>query len=413
MNLIYLDSNATCPPSGTHLESLFKKLRACSGNPSSPHAIGREASVAVTIARRALAKAMEVDVAEIVFVSGGTEADNLGTVGVLNYNLTLQNDIQHAITSTVEHPAIRESLVYLNKSKEIELTHVQVDSKGFISLTTLIASLQPNTTLVTIMAANNEIGSIQPTKKFGDFLHFMRWGIARSDHDKLEFENLALHLQPNVTAEVLKKLHFHVDAVQAFGKIKNDLWFSAGIDSCALSGHKLGALQGIGALFLRRGRKYKPFILGGAQEKSRRAGTENIPGIVSFGLIAAEICSEVWWQKNSAMEQLKNYFYKNLYGLPGIEMNSSLENSLPNTVNFSLRKKKLKAEDLLVELDMQGVCASTGSACSSGANLPSHVILALGKSTEDAKNALRFSLSHSNTYAEIDQTISFIKKYLM
>ncbi|KAB8040948.1 aminotransferase class V-fold PLP-dependent enzyme [Silvanigrella paludirubra] len=412
MKTIYLDHNATSPPNKEHLSELFNKLTVCLGNPSSPHAQGREASVALTEARRFVANALGVDIAEIIFVSGGSEADNLGTVGVLKQNdVPLKN--QHVITSSSEHPAIREPLENLKNTEGLKLTLLPLENAGYVSLEDFIKNLTSETTLVTLMAANNEIGTIQPVKKIGDYLHYKRWGILVNPNDKEEFDELSLkYLNPDISKETLQKIHFHVDGVQAFGKLNSNEWISPGTDSCAISAHKLGALQGIGVLFLRRGRKFKPFILGGAQEKNRRAGTENLPGIVSLGLIARDLYTPEANIKRKNMDNLRRKLFEGIQKLPHIEMNSPFENVIPNTVNFSVVGKGFKGEDLLVELDMQGVCASSGSACSSGANLPSKVILALGKTPELAKNAIRLSLSTNTTEEEIEMTLNLLKKYL-
>ncbi|KAB8033720.1 cysteine desulfurase family protein [Fluviispira multicolorata] len=412
MNTIYLDHNATSPPSKEHLSLLFTKISQCSGNPSSPHSVGRSASVAITEARRTIAQALGVDVAEILFVSGGSEADNLGITGVLRQtNIPLKE--QHTVSTTIEHPAVREPLEYLNKSEGLNITWVKANEEGFVSLIDILKSINKNTTLITIMAANSEIGSIQSTKKLGDFLHFKRWGVLANPSDKNEFEELGQNLSEEVSNEILKKMHFHVDGVQAFGKLKIEEWFSPGVDSCAISAHKLGALQGIGALFLRRGRKFKPFILGGAQEKNRRAGTENLPGIVSFGLVTQELLSENWWEKIKQMDEFRNYLFQEISKISSVTLNSPQKNVLPNTINFSINEKGLRGEDLLVELDIKGICASSGSACSSGANLPSHVILALGKSIELAKNAVRISLSRNTTKDEIELALKSLRSYLI
>ena len=243
-------------------------------------------------------------------------------------------------------------------------------------------------------------------------MHYKRWGVALNQDIKNEFDELSLLLNAEVTVESLKKLHFHVDGVQIFGKVESQNWLSAGIDSCSISGHKLGSLQGIGALFLRRGRKFKPFILGGAQEKNRRAGTENLPGIISFGLIAQKLFTPEWSEQVAKMDFLRRKLFTGIRNLENVILNSPLENVIPNTINFSVIGKGFKGEDLLVELDMQGICASSGSACSSGANLPSKVILALGNSVEIAKNAIRISIGASTTEEEINTTLSFLNKYL-
>ena len=411
MSLIYLDHNATSPPSTEHLGQVFQKLQQQCGNPSSPHAFGRNASVALTEARRAVARSMGVDVSDVIFVSGGTEADNLGTAGVL-YGNNIPIDQQHAVISNIEHPAISEPLEQLQLKQGLQLTKLPVDKNGYVSFEDAILSLTAKTTLLSIMAANNEIGTLQPVKKIADFLHYKRWSSLADPTLKDEFDAFSLRLDPSLTTDVFRNLHFHVDAVQTYGKLPHSLWFSEGMDSCALSAHKVAAMQGVGALILRRGRKFKPFIYGGAQEKNRRSGSENLPGIISFGLIAEEILQPYWFEQVQNMEHMRRDFFSKLSLLPNLEMNSSLENSVTNTINFSITGKKMSGEDLLVHLDLSGICASSGSACSSAANLPSKVILALGKSPQMAKNAVRFSLSLKTTQADILKTLQVIKTYL-
>nr|BFD32402.1 cysteine desulfurase family protein [Pigmentibacter ruber] len=412
MKPIYLDHNATSPSTDAHLSILFNKLKDSIGNPSSPHAKGRNASVCLTEARKAIATSLNADVGEIIFLSGATEANNIATNGVLK-NTKVPIESQHVITSSIEHPAIKEPIQFLKNTQNLKVTEIDVSKEGFIQVEDVIKNIKPDTTLITIMAANNEIGTIQPVKLIGDYLHYMRWGVSSSQSDKDSFDLLtSKYLNSNVSKEHLQKLHFHIDAVQAYGKIELDNWLSSGHDSVAISGHKVGSLQGIGALFLRRGRKYLPLILGGAQEKNRRAGTENLPGIISFGLIAKDLYTEQWIKEKNYIINLRDTFLKELSQLSNIELNTPNQMILPNTINFSVQGKKLKGEDLLVELDLQGVCASSGSACSSGANLPSKVILALGKESVLAKNSIRISLSHSNTKEEIEKTLSIIKNYL-
>ncbi len=421
--MIYLDHNATSPSSEIHLKKLFSLLQANTGNPSSPHAVGRSASVAVTQARRAVAQALGVDVGQLIFVSGATEANNLVTTGVLHYLSSANSKLQlSALASAFEHPAVLEPLQYLQKNENLNLTLIKPNSEGFISVKEFIENITESTSYITLMAANNEVGAIQPVKLLGDFLHYKRWGVKPTENLDiiLELENF---LSPQVTKEQLQKIHFHVDAVQAFGKIKQKEWFSAGIDSCAVSGHKLGALQGIGALFLRMGRKFHPIMLGGAQEKNRRAGTENLPGIISFGLVCEELLQETWWDKITEMNSLRVSLYDVIAQLPNVVMNSPRENVIPNTINFSINslvvptfsgttKCEKNGEDILLELDLNKICASSGSACSSGANLPSKVLLAMGKNTNLSKNAIRLSLSSNTTVKEIERVKDCLKGLL-
>lgn len=389
MQKIYLDHNATSPPSSEHLDFLFSTLKECSGNPSSPHAQGRAASVAMTKARHSVAKSLGVGVSDLVFTSGGTESNHMGTVGVLRY----KSVPQHCVISSIEHPAVYNHLEYLQKTEGLKLTVVPVDENGVVSFDHVISAITKETTLISIMAANNEVGSLQPVKEIGDFLNHKRWG--ENTQDSAHFQSI----------------HFHVDAVQAFGKIPHEKWLSLGVDSAALSAHKLGALQGIGALFLRKGRKFLPSMMGGAQEKNRRAGTENLPGIVSFGHICEQTIlspSCDWWDKVAQMDARRIRLYHAIKELPHVVMNSSLLDCIPNTINFSVPN----GEDLLLMLDMKGIYASSGSACSSGANLASKVLIAMNRSPSLAKNAIRLSLSVNTTDAEIDFTISCLKKFL-
>ncbi|MBX9702697.1 MAG: aminotransferase class V-fold PLP-dependent enzyme, partial [Silvanigrellaceae bacterium] len=387
----------------------------CSGNPSSPHSQGREASVALSTARAQVAKALNVDISDIVFVSGGTEANNLGTQGVLRLRQEqLPLDSQHVVLSALEHAAVYEPLFSLQACHGLKTSVSPVSSSsGVVELKNIVKEITPSTTLITLMAANNEIGTLQPVKLLGDWLHYKRWNIGNNQDSLEHFIELDRYLSSLVTKEDLKKIHFHVDAVQAFGKIPTEQWLSDGIDSCAITGHKIGALQGVGALFLRRGRKFLPAFLGGSQEKRRRAGTENLPGIVSFGMICEEICQPQWWDNLEILKKKTLFLLKELSGISGIRINTPWENILPNTVNFSVTLTNKKGEDVLVALDLYGICASSGSACSSATNMPSKTLLALGRSLQEAKNAIRLSLSPKTKDEEVSQTIHFMKKILL
>jgi len=409
---VYLDHNATSPASREHLAEVFCVLEQGPANPSSPHAAGRDASVAVTAARRSLAQAIGFDVAEIVFVSGGTEANNLATAGVLAHSSEDQGKGKgvHAVTSGVEHPSILEPLREAQRTSGVSLDVLAVSDQGDLKVDAIKSALRPDTRLVTLMAANNETGVILPVKAFGDWLHQARWA-------KTPDADLFAGLAEGVTRESLQAMHFHVDGVQAFGKLPTSEWISPGVDSVSLCAHKLGGLPGVGALALRRGRRYVPGLRGGAQEKNRRAGTENIPGIVSFGLVARAVSGPAWWTSLENVAALRDELRAGLEalaarpGAPCLIWNTPRENILPTTLNFSvapprdsvaLKNAALRGEDVLMQLDMRGVCASSGSACSSGANLPSKILLALGRSDREARDAVRLSLGVSTIRADVE-----------
>lgn len=407
---VYLDHNATSPSSQEHLAEIVSRLQSVAGNPSSPHAAGRAASVALTNARKHVARSLSVEPGEVVFVSGGSEANNLATVGIIRGSGRPINS-QHAITTSIEHPCVLEPLTFLHKNFGLQLTCLPVDNRGRISLSELVAAIQPNTSLISVMAANNETGAIQPTRVFADWLHEARWSKFKSEEfwKKAQTEvwpAWSHGLDSRVCQTQLQSMHFHVDGVQAYGKIPLSDWWSAGYDSVSVCAHKLGGLSGIGALMLRRGRKFEPLIMGGAQERSRRAGTENLLGVLSLGLVAERLQSPEWWSKITELEDVKNRLLFAVSQLPGAIVNTPLENALPNTVNFSVDGQLRRAEDILLELDMRGFYASSGSACSSAANRPSHVLLAQHGRVELARNGIRFSLSPTTTQQEVTELIT-------
>lgn len=412
--MIYLDHNATSPPTNEHLKKIIDIITQESpANPSSPHASGRAASVLLARARKQLAATLDVDVGEIIFTSGGTEANNLGTRGVFEA-LDKANFSVSIITTEFEHPSILKPLLYLKQTFQecVEIIYLKPDTRGYISIDDIISNIKPNTVLISVMAANNEIGTIQPVKAFGDFLNFMRWKYEPTHAHKLthypEFTRYFESLTPTVSQKTLQTLHFHVDAVQTFGKLPAKEWMSAGYDSIALSGHKVGALQGVGALMLRRGRKFIPLTMGGSQEKNRRAGTENLPGILSLGLVCEEMAKQEFWQKIDKTKDLVTFLFNELSKKTNLIINSHLHDSLPNTIHFSLTESAQSGENLIVNLDMNGICVSSGSACSSGVNLPSHVVLALGKNKSLAQNSIRISLGSDTTHDDIKKLLSFI-----
>ncbi|MEN9808540.1 MAG: hypothetical protein RLZZ488_107 [Pseudomonadota bacterium] len=413
---VYLDHNATSPSLPEHLSALFARLQSVAGNPSSPHAAGRAASVALTDARKQVAASLGVDAGEVVFVSGGSEANNLATTGVLHATGKNMSEL-HAITSAIEHPCVLEPLVFLRDKYGLQLTILPVDKHGRISERSLVEAIRTNTVLVAIMVANNETGAIQPVFPFAEWLHTARWFKARAgqhwrESQQATWPDWARVLQENVTQEQLQHLHFHVDAVQAYGKLPSSDWWSAGYDSASVCAHKLGGLAGVGALILRRGRKFQPLILGGAQERSRRAGTENLAGVLSLAAVAQKIRSPEWWTEVESLIRRRETLAAALKEFTGVTLNTPSEAVLPNTVNFSVDGTRRRGEDVLLELDMRGFYASSGSACSSGANRPSHVLMAQLDDAVLARNAVRISLATSTTDGEIDALLGALREIL-
>lgn len=413
--MIYLDHNATSPPTGEHLKKLFDILtNDHPANPSSPHASGRSASVFLSQARKQIASTLGVDVSEVIFTSGGTEANNLGTRGVIDAIDNIDSPLS-IITTEFEHPSILKPIAYLKQKLKdlIEIIYLKPNAEGYISIFDAISNIKPNTVLISIMAANNEIGTVQPVKEFGNFLNFMRWEYQSSQQHKIpdhnpKYAEYFASLNPDVTQKVLQTIHFHVDAVQTLGKIQTADWMSRGYDSIALSGHKIGSLQGVGALILRRGRTFVPLNMGGAQEKNRRAGTENLPGIISFGMMCADIQTPEYWEKINAIKELSNFLFDELNQKHNLVLNSQKQNALPNTIHFSLTKSDQSGENLIVNLDINNIYISSGSACSSGVNLPSNVVLSLGKSKSLAKNSIRISLGPETTREDIMKLLSLM-----
>ncbi len=421
--MIYLDHNASSIPSSGHLKKLFEILETNRpANPSSQHALGRNASVYLTQARKNLAKALNCEAREIIFTSGGTEANNLATRGVVEKKLSTlpATETVSILTTAIEHPCILKTFEALEQKypQQVELILIQPNAKGYIEILDVVEQIKENTILISIMAANNEIGTIQQTKQFGDFLHFMRWGnipdeyAESAEEFKTQQEVFQQKLNPNITSTILQNLHFHVDSVQIFGKIKSELWMSAGYDSCAVSAHKVGAFQGVGALLLRRGRTYLPLQSGGAQEKNRRAGTENLPGILSFSLVCEEISEPEYWTKINTIKKFAHTIYDTLKNSESIVLNSQKENALPNTIHFSFKQETYCAEDIILNLDINGICVGSGAACSSGVTLPSHVLLAMGCEKHLANNTIRVSLGVENTEEEVSKFLNLFFKLI-
>lgn len=369
---IYLDNAATTKTRSEVVEAMLPYFTEKFGNPSSIYEFASQNKKAVDESRSIIAKALGADRSEIYFTGGGTESDNWAIKATADAYSQKGN---HIITSKIEHHAVLHTCEYLEKHG-YEVTYLDVDENGIIKLDQLKKAIRPTTILITIMFANNEIGTIQPVKEIGK--------IAK-EHNIL----------------------FHTDAVQAFGQVPVDV-NDLGIDMLSASAHKLGGPKGIGLLYIRKGIKIRSFIHGGAQERQRRAGTENVPGIVGFGK-AVEIALETMDARAQKEIELRDYLITRvLKEIPYTRVNGDRVRRLPNNVNFSFQF--IEGESLLIMLDMNHICASSGSACTSGSLDPSHVLLAIGLPHEIAHGSLRLTLSEENTKEEIDYTVDKIKE---
>lgn len=367
MKSIYLDNAATTKLDDEVLQEMMPYLRENYGNASSIYKLGRESRKAVENARERIAKILNCKPTEIYFTAGGSESDNTAIKGIAKANKEKGN---HIITSKIEHPAVLETCKQLEK-EGFEITYVSVDENGIVNLDELKKSIKPTTILITIMFANNEIGTIQPIEEIG----------------KIAKEN---------------NIYFHTDAVQAVGNIEIDVE-KLNIDSLSLSGHKFYGPKGIGALYVRTGIKFEKFISGGHQERNKRAGTENVAGIVGMGK-AIELAYSNLDEHNKKIKELRDYYVEQVKEkIPYIKINGDIEKRLPGNSNISFRF--IEGESLLLNLDLKGICASSGSACTSGSLDPSHVLLAIGLPHEIAHGSLRISIGKYNTKEEIDYLI--------
>lgn len=378
---IYLDHNATSPPSDEHLVHLQKVLKGSYGNPSSLHAKGRKAQSLIYSTQKALAQSLGFLPQEVIFLSGGTEANNTVILGLKP---------QYPISSAIEHPCILKPLESLKRP----INYINPTSLGIVTCEDLKSAITPETDFITLMIANNETGAIQEAKLFGDFLHKARW------------EDPSLVPQ-GLTQEHLRSLHFHVDAIQAYGKIPFTEWTSLGYDSVSLSIHKIGGVQGIGALLLRKktsgSQILNPLLYGGPQQRNRRPGTENLLGIASFSLIHEELQKDSWWRKISQLREYRDHLWSFLE--PHVHMFSPQKECLPNTLYFACKG----GEDLILEMDMSQIYATAGSACSSGVQLESHVLKAMGISQEISKHAIRLSLGLDFDENQLEKLKSFLQ----
>ena len=365
---IYLDNNATTQIDEEVLGAMMPYLTLYYGNPSSMHTFGGQVGKAVKTAREQVASLLSAEPSEIVFTSCGTEGDN----AAIRAALTAQPNKRHIVTTEVEHPAVLNLCRHLEK-QGYTVTYLGVDSQGRLDLDEVQASLTGGTALVTMMYANNETGVVFPIEQVG--------AIAK------EYGAL-----------------FHVDAVQAVGKIPLDMSNST-IDMLTLSGHKVHAPKGIGALYVRKGTRFRPFMVGGHQERGRRAGTENVPGIVALGK-ACEL-AECHLANVAHEQQLRDYLETSILTLiPDTVVNGTTKERLPNTTNIGF--KYIEGEAILLSMNQFGICASSGSACTSGSLEPSHVLRAMGLPYSVLHGSIRFSLSRYTTQDEIQRVIEVL-----
>lgn len=374
MNLIYLDHAATTPVKEEVLKEMLPYFSMNYGNASSIYSIGRRSKKAIENAREKVAKAIRCKEKEIYFTSCGSESDNLAIKGVAKAN---SEKGKHIITSKIEHPAVLNTCKCLEKDG-YEVTYLNVDEKGFVDLEQLKNSIKKETVLISIMFANNEIGTIQKVKEISEIAH---------------------------NANVI----FHTDAVQAVGNIRIDV-NELGIDLLSMSAHKFYGPKGVGALYVKEGINFIKIQDGGHQEKDKRAGTENVAGIVGLGK-AVEIANLNLDNYNSKLLKLRNFFINEITAkYENVKINGDLKNRLPGNINISF--PDIDGEELLLKLDSQNICASTGSACSSGSLEPSHVLMAIGLESRYAGGSLRITLGEQNNAQEIEYLIETIGRII-
>ena len=370
---IYVDNAATTKMLPEVIGTMIPYFSENYGNPSSVYEIGARSREAVMDAREKAGAVIGAKPEEIYFTSGGTESDNWVLTAVYDYYGGKKN---HIITSKIEHHAILRTCEYLERVRGADVTYLPVGRDGRVDPDDVLHAIRPETCLISVMTANNEIGTIQPVREIGL--------IAKS-----------------------KGVWFHTDAVQAYGHIPIDVEEDH-IDFLSISAHKLGGPKGTGALYIRRGIKIGSFMRGGAQERNRRAGTENVPGIAGFGK-AAEIAQRDMAERADHERMLRDHLLKKLRAeIPLLSVNGSMEHRLPGNLNLCV--PYAETEMMVINLDLAGIAASGGSACASGSLDPSHVLLAIGLSYERAQNSVRFTISHENTIEEMDRVAEAFAK---
>ena len=366
MKTVYLDNNATTQVAAEVLEAMLPYFRDLYGNPSSMHSFGGQVAQEIHEARKQVASLIGAIPEEIIFTSCGTESDN----AAIRSALAVHPDRRHLVTSRVEHPAIKALCTHLAR-QGYRVTELPVDKDGLLDIDQYEKSLSPDTAVVSLMWANNETGVLFPVEKAAELAHE-------------------------------RGILFHTDAVQAVGKIPLQMKTNV-IDMLSLSGHKLHAPKGIGVLYVRKGTKYAPFLIGGHQEKQRRGGTENTPSIIGLGK-ACELAARHMATENITVKKLRDKLEKQILArIPSSRVNGDCLNRLPNTTNISF--EFVEGEGILLLMDEYGICASSGSACTSGSLQPSHVLRAMGVPFTMAHGSIRFSLSIYNTEEEINFVI--------
>src|SRR5712671_591816 len=372
MQRIYLDSNATTPMRPEVVAAMMPVFTEDYGNPSSIHWFGQQAKALLDNARQQVARLIHAETSEIVFLSGGTEADNLAIRGIAESQKARG---RHIITSRIEHHAVMHTCKDLEK-QGYEVSWIGVSSDGLVDPEDVRRAIRPDTILITIMHANNEIGTIQPLEEIGKI------------------------------AEAAD-IYFHSDGVQSTGKIPVDVK-KLNVDLYSISSHKIHGPKGVGALFIKKGTIAKPQITGGGHERNRRSGTENVPGIVGFG-VAAKMAREGLESEMNRVRELRDRLESGLKDrIVRIHINAENAPRLPNTSNIMV--DFAEGEGLVISLDLKGVAVSTGSACSSGSLEPSHVLTAIGKTPDEAHGSLRFSLNSTNTAEEVDYVVEVLPR---